>query len=94
MTTVHLTAPTAGKKSKSKNSEAIDDTTKPTNLPAKATPTSGYVLTIDGKLKMRYETEEEAKAAGAALKQRFPVIQISVYDAATRVFNPLTVPEK
>jgi len=70
-----------------------DDTTRPTNLPANARPTEGYILTVDGKLKTRYETEQDAAVAGANLKQRFPVIQVSVYDAAKDVHTPVALPE-
>ncbi len=66
---------------------------KPVNMPANARPTDGYVLTIDGKLKARYETEQDAAAEAAKLKQRFPVIQISVYDAAKDVHTPVGLPE-
>ncbi len=66
---------------------------KPSNLRANVMPTDGYVLTIDGKLKTRYETEQDAAAEGAKLKQRFPVIQVSVYDAAKGVYTPVAVPE-
>ncbi len=33
---------------------------RPTNPPANTRPTDGYVLTVDGKLKRRYETGKEA----------------------------------
>ena len=62
---------------------------RPTNPPANTRPTEGYVLTIDGKLKTRYETEKDAAAEAAKLKERFPVIQISVYDAAKDVHIPV-----
>jgi hypothetical protein len=62
---------------------------RPTNLRANAIPADGYVLSIDGKLKARYETAKEAAAAGAKLKQSFPAIQISVFDAAERTYTPL-----
>jgi len=68
-----------------------EETSRPTNLRANAMPKSGYVLTVDGKLKTRYETEEEATAAGSTLKQRFPVIQVAVYNAAERIFTPLDI---
>ena len=60
---------------------------KATNQRANAMPTDGYVLTVDGKLKTRYETESEANAEGSKLKQRFPVIQVVVYDAKDRVYT-------
>jgi hypothetical protein len=65
------------------------DTKKPANLRANAMPTDGYVLAVDGKLKTRFETSQEALTAGAKLKQSFPVIQVAVYDAAERKYTPL-----
>ena len=49
-------------------------------------PTDGYVLSVDGKLKTRYETAKEAMTAAAKLKETYPVIQVAVYDAAERVY--------
>ena len=37
---------------------------KPANLRANAMPIDGYVLSVDGKLKTRFETSEEAMTAG------------------------------
>ena len=65
------------------------DTKKPANLRANAMPTDGYVLAVDGKLKTRFETSQEAMTAGEKLKQSFPVIQVAVYDAAERKYTPL-----
>ena len=52
-----------------------EDAKKPVQIRADALPTDGYILTVDGKLKTRYETEQDAAAEAAKLKQRFPVIQ-------------------
>lgn len=65
------------------------DTMKPKNLPANAMPPDGYVLTVDGKPKTRYETQAEALAAGSKLKQKFPVIRVSVFEAVERVYTPV-----
>jgi hypothetical protein len=70
------------------------DTKKPANLRANAMPTDGYVLSVDGKLKTRYETSKEALAAGSKLKQSFPVLQVAIYDATERVYTPLDLQEK
>lgn len=48
--------------------------TKPANLRANAMPTDGYVLVVDGKLKTRFDSSEDAMTAGTKLKQSFPVI--------------------
>lgn len=62
---------------------------------ANARPTDGYVLSVDGKWKQRYETAKEAMAAGETLKAKFPVVQISVYDAAAGIYTaiPAAAPE-
>ena len=72
----------------------LQETKKPANLRADAMPVDGYVLSIDGKLKKRYESAQEAMAAGTALKQSYPVIQVAVYDAAARSYTPVALPEK
>jgi hypothetical protein len=53
-------------------------------------------LSVDGKLKMRYETSKEAIMAASKLKRSYPVIQVAVYDAIARVFTPVDMqaPEK
>ena len=56
---------------------------------ADVAPADGFSLIVDGHFKTRYETETAARAAGAELLERFPMLQILVYDAATRVRSPL-----
>jgi hypothetical protein len=65
------------------------DTKKPANLRADVMPTDGYLLSVDGKLKKRYETVEEAVTEGSKLKQSFPMIQVAIYDAAKHVSTPV-----
>jgi hypothetical protein len=67
----------------------VHETKKPANLRANAMPVDGFVLSIDGKLKTRYENAKDANAAGAKLKQSYPVIQVAVYDAAERNYTPV-----
>ncbi|HLA21140.1 MAG TPA: hypothetical protein VJZ74_06745 [Pseudolabrys sp.] len=69
-------------------------TAKPANLRANAMPTDGYILTVDGKLKTRFETSEEAMTASLKLKQSYPVIQVAVFDATARSYTPVVLPEK
>ncbi|WP_291849417.1 hypothetical protein [Bradyrhizobium sp.] len=47
-------------------------------------PTSGYSLVVDGHFKSRHETVEAAEAAGMALKSRFQMLQVQVYDAENK----------
>ena len=67
---------------------------KPKNLSANTMPTDGFALSVDGKLKTKYETEKEATAAASKLKQSYPVVQVAVYDAAERVYTPVELQEK
>jgi hypothetical protein len=69
----------------------IQEAKKPVNLRANAMPADGYVLAVDGKLKTRYETAQEAMAAGSKLKQNYPVIQVQVFDATGRTYTPVEV---
>jgi hypothetical protein len=69
------------------------DKAKPVNLPANVMPRDGYVLTVDGKLKTRFDTPEDAMTAGQKLKQDFPVLQVAVFDGAARSYTPVTLPE-
>jgi hypothetical protein len=71
-----------------------EDAKKPAQVRADAIPTDGYILTVDGKLKTRYETEQDAAAEAAKLKQRFPVIQVSVYDAAAGTYTAVDTQEQ
>jgi hypothetical protein len=47
-------------------------------------PTSGYSLVVDGHFKSHHDTVEAAEAAGMALKNEFQMLQVQVYDAATK----------
>jgi hypothetical protein len=67
----------------------LEETKKPENLRANAIPADGFVLSVDGKLKARYETSKAAMTAASKLKQSYPVIRVAVYDAITRTFTPV-----
>jgi len=71
---------------------SLDPKKKPGQLRPNAVPTDGYVLSVDGKLKTRFDTEKDAMAAAIKLKAEYPVIQALVYDAAARSYLPVTVP--
>jgi len=71
-----------------------EDVKKPKNLAANVTPIDGFVLSVDAKFKTRFESSEDAMAAGVKLKQRYPVIQVAIYDAAARVYTPVDLPEQ
>jgi hypothetical protein len=77
-----------------KETKEAKETKKPTNLRADAVPTDGFVLSVDGKLKTRFETSKDAMTAASKLKQSYPVIQVQVYDAAERKYAPVDLEEK
>jgi hypothetical protein len=67
---------------------------KPENLPANTIPIDGYILAVDGKFKTRYETSVEAITAGSKLKQNFPVIQVTIFDATKQTYVPVELQDK
>jgi hypothetical protein len=71
-----------------------EDAKKPAHIRADAIPTDGYILTVDGKLKTRYETEQDATTEAAKLKERFPAIQVSVYDATAGNYTAVNMHEQ
>ena len=48
-------------------------------------PTEGFVVIVDGHFKSEFDTVEAAAASGRKLKSAYPMLQIEIYDAATRV---------
>jgi hypothetical protein len=47
-------------------------------------PTNGYALIVDGKVKTEFATKEGAEKGAFDLKQRFPMLQIGIYDAEAK----------
>ena len=48
-------------------------------------PPDGFVVIVDGHFKSEFDTVEAAEASGRKLKSAYPMLQIEIYDAATRV---------
>ena len=46
-------------------------------------PASGYALEVDGRFKAEFGTKDGALAGARELKQRFPMLQVTIYDART-----------
>jgi len=44
-------------------------------------PTSGFSLIVDGQTKTEFDTRDRAVKAARELKERFPRLQIKVFDA-------------
>jgi hypothetical protein len=53
-------------------------------------PADGFVVVVDGHFKSEFDTAEAAEASGRTLKSTYPMLQIEIYDAATKVRTPLT----
>ncbi len=53
---------------------------RPRNIPANAAPTDGFSLEVDAKAKSQHPTLEAAMKAGAELKRKFPMVQVTIYD--------------
>jgi hypothetical protein len=47
-------------------------------------PTEGYSLVVDGHFKSHHDTVEAAEEAGMALKNKYQMLQVQVYDAVTK----------
>ncbi|MCP3460947.1 MULTISPECIES: hypothetical protein [unclassified Bradyrhizobium] len=47
-------------------------------------PASGFALEVDGRLKAEFATKDGAWAGAKELKQRFPRLQVRIYDAQTK----------
>jgi hypothetical protein len=48
-------------------------------------PAEGFVVVVDGHFKSEFDTVDAAEASGRKLKSTFPMLQIEIYDAATKV---------
>lgn len=52
---------------------------------ADITPTAGFAMVVDGKLKSSFAEEGSARAAGAELLKKFPMLRVEIYNAETKV---------
>jgi hypothetical protein len=48
-------------------------------------PTSGFALVVDGHFKTQFEGDAAAQKAAKELHVNYPMLQIEVYDASTKV---------
>jgi len=56
---------------------------------ADVAPADGFTLVVDGHFKTHYDSETAAQKAGAELLGRFPMLQVLIYDAATKTRSAL-----
>jgi hypothetical protein len=66
------------------NADADHDEPRPRNPAPNAFPTEGFSVEVDGKIKSQHPTAEAAQKVGAELKRKFPVIHVTIYDAAAK----------
>jgi hypothetical protein len=60
------------------------DEQRPRNMPPNTEPTEGFGLEVDHKLKSAHSTLDAAMKVGANLKRRFPVLRVTIHDAAAK----------
>jgi len=66
------------------------DESQPKNIErADVAPADGFTLVVDGHFKTHYDDETAAQKAGAELLGRFPMLQVLIYDAATKTRSAL-----
>jgi hypothetical protein len=58
-------------------------------LRADRLPAEGFV--VDGHFKSVFDTATAAQASGRKLKSTYPMLQIQIYDAATKVRTSLSL---
>jgi hypothetical protein len=51
-----------------------------------------YLLQVDRQTKGSYQTEETAQAAGLAIKKKYPILHVTVYDTVQSASAIVTLP--
>ena len=64
---------------------SIDEPEPKKALRADRPPTEGFAIIVDGHFKSDFETLDAAEASGRELKSTYPMLQIEIYNAATKV---------
>ena len=70
--------------------QSIDEIEQKKPVRADRPPTEGFVLIVDSHFKSEFDTLEAAEASGRKLKSTYPMLQIEIYDAATKVRTSLS----
>jgi len=63
---------------------ALTSTPSPTSRARVDLQTSGYALVVDGLAKKEFDSRDSALKAARELKERFPRLQVKVFDAENR----------
>ena len=64
---------------------SIDEPEPKKAMRADRPPTEGFVTVVDGHFKSAFDVLDAAEAAGRNLKTAYPMLQIEIYDAATKI---------
>ena len=64
---------------------SIDEPEPKKPLRADRPPTEGFVTIVDGHFKSEFDDVVAAEASGRKLKAAYPMLQIEIYDATTKV---------
>ncbi len=70
---------------KSEPDDAVDE-----DIGQRKRPETGrYRLQVDRQTKASFATSDDAEKAGLAIKKKFPIVQVTVYDSAEAVTRAL-----
>lgn len=63
---------------------SIDEPEPKKPLRADRPPTEGFVMVVDGHFKSEFDTLDAAENSSRELKSAYPMLQIEIYNAATK----------
>jgi hypothetical protein len=72
---------------------AKGEATEEEHLPHQQTDTERYQLQIDRQTKRSFKTPEAARSAALEIKSRFPALQVSIYDSASKSRTMIDLPK-
>jgi hypothetical protein len=64
---------------------SIDEPEPKRAIRADRPPTGGFVTIVDGHFKSEFDNVDAAEASGRKLKAAYPMLQIEIYDAVSKV---------
>ena len=64
---------------------SLDEVKPKRPMRADRPPTEGFVTVVDGHFKSEFDTVGAAEASARKLKSAYPMLQIEIYDAVTKV---------
>jgi hypothetical protein len=74
-----------------KSMTTMTEEPKPRNIMrADVTITEGFGIEVDGQMKAVFDTKEAAEKGARALKTKYPMLQVKVYDASQKTSTVIT----